>query len=412
MNLVFALLAGLAVTEGGLAVLVAWLRRGCPWLITRRDMTPPIDAAGLDRFMAHGWDTELGWIRKANTEHDEIGHRGIRTRYHIDEDGARVNPGFQDLKPFAVAYGDSYTFCRQVNDNQTWPHFLSQSLNANVCNKGVGNYGLDQALLRAEREAPANAKVLIMGVVPETICRVHSVWKNFSEYGNVFAFKPRFSLTKNGVLELIPNPVPSRDWFFRIPEILPRLKQNDFFFEKKFQRDILHFSYIWRLARTWSRNGPLIIAALKDKMSNDGKRAFCQVMERNIDTTATLYSEPEPRALIEAITHRFAQTARDLGAEPVLLMLPQLYDLPRLRKGDAYYRPFLEEMSKVIHVVDLGPVLVNDNNDSNNYIDDRFGGHLTARGNALVADTLHTYLMEHDLVPDNADSKEQKELMP
>ena len=396
MNAVL-LIVGLLLLECGLIALVRWLRTDCPWLITNQDVAPQIDSAGLDRFLVHGWDADLGWVRKANSSHDEIGQFGSTTQYHIDADGARQNPNFQKLEPSIVAYGDSYTFCRQVNDNQTWPHFLSQALDINVVNKGVGNYGLDQALLRLERDAPKTAKVIIMGVVPETICRIHSVWKNFSEYGNVFAFKPRFQLNEDDQLKLIANPVQSRAAFFQIADLMPQLAKNDFFFERKFQKDIFRFPYLWRLAKTFPRNGPLISAALLDRISGGGKRAFCQVMERNIDMTAQLYSETNPQALIAAITERFAKTAHRLGAEPVLLIMPQLYDLKRLRDGDAYYAPFLDNASDCVHVIDIGPALVDDNDDRNNYIDDQFGGHLTAKGNALVAKTLRSYLVEHEL---------------
>ncbi len=68
-------------------------------------------------------------------------------------------------------------------------------LDNGVDNFGVGNYGFDQALLRLERELPSlECRVVIMGVVPETISRVQSYWKHYFEYGNTLAFKPRFIL--------------------------------------------------------------------------------------------------------------------------------------------------------------------------------------------------------------------------
>jgi hypothetical protein len=49
-----------------------------------------------------------------------------------------------------------------------------------VGNYRVGNYGLDQSLLRLERELPQlEAEVVVMGVVPETVVRVQSYWKHF-----------------------------------------------------------------------------------------------------------------------------------------------------------------------------------------------------------------------------------------
>lgn len=382
-------LALVAAFEAAVAVLIHWLKRRCPWIITPADLKPTIDPHGLERFLAHGWDPELGWVRKPGTAHDETGQRGHTIRYHIDEYGSRRNPGFEGKPALALTYGDSYTFCRHVNDDETWPHMLSRMLGGCVANHGVGNYGLDQALLRLEREFDDHpAPVVIMGVVPETICRVTSSWKHFSEYGNIFAFKPRFVLEADGDLTLLPNPADRADKFFRIAEMLPRLKEQDFFFARKFVPDMLRFPYLWHLWRSRRRNLPLMGAAIVDRFGGDGRHAFCRVMERNIDLTATLYGESEPLDLLVAITERFAAFTRSRGAVPVLALLPQFYDLKRLRAGDHYYARFLERISGTLMAVDLGPEFAADGDDAANYVDDRFGGHLSARGNRLVAERL------------------------
>lgn len=386
-------LGAIAVAEGLVWAIVHGLRRGCPWLITARDLDPVIDRAGLERFFAHGWDAELGWIRKPGTAHNETGKGGQATRYHIGDDGARRNPGYEDRAPAALACGDSYTFCRQVNDDQTWPHLLSRLVDGNVANLGVGNYGLDQALLRLERDYDRHpAPVVLIGIVPETISRVLAVWKHFSEYGNVFAFKPRFRLDAGGALELLANPAAERDAFLHIARMMPALQRDDFFHARKFTPDLLRFPYLYHLWRSRRRNVPLIVAALADRLGGDGKQAFCRVMERNIALAAALYQEAEPVALMVAITRRLAEFVRAQGAEPVLVMLPQLYDIRRLRSGDHYYAPFLAGARESLRVVDMGPDFAADPDDGGNYIDDDYGGHLTDEGNRKVAARL-----KHDI---------------
>ena len=124
------------------------------------------------------------------------------------------------IAPKIACFGDSYTFCRQVEDHETWQYYLSNKLNNKVLNFGVGNYGVDQALLRYERtELPVSVKVVMLGFVPETICRIHSFWKHYLEFGNTFAFKPRFSVEKEG-LKFHPNIMQTREDFFSIEEKL------------------------------------------------------------------------------------------------------------------------------------------------------------------------------------------------
>ena len=374
--------------ETALAALIIWLRRRCAWLITGRDRLPVIDREGLNAFLEHGWDAEIGWVRKPNTRHGELGRSGVRTSYSLDGFGARRNPGFENRPVRVLAYGDSYTFARQVNNEEAWPHVLSTLLDANVANFGVGNYGLDQALLRLEREFDDHpAPVVMMGLVPETLCRILSVWKHFSEYGNTFGFKPRFVL-ENGALRLLPNPVDDPAKFFRIAEFYDHVAANDYFHDSKFSRDILTFPFVWSLARSWRRNLPMITAALSDRLGLSEDAAFVRVMRRNIDLTSRLFRDPEAVALFKAVTRRFISFCRDRGAEPVLVMMPQLMDNERIEVGDHYYQPVLDDLAAEMTVIDLAPALLARSNVGSLFIHDRYGGHMSVDGNRIIADVL------------------------
>jgi hypothetical protein len=404
MNLfLFLLCVVLAVAVAAelfLAVAINTLRKTCPWIITPRDLDPPIDRDGLARFIEHGWDAELGWCRKPGTSRSEQGQGGRVTSYHIGENGARVSPGLDHLPALAEAYGDSYTFCRQVNDDETWPHLLGQMLNGRIANRGVGNFGIDQALLRLEREFDRHpAPIVIMCVVPETICRVASYWKHFYEYGNVLAFKPRFR-AREGILELLPNPMDRPEKFLAIPAMLPQLQQNDIFYAEKFAKDMLRFPYIVSLLRSRRRNLPLLWAAWRDRRQPGKSFAFRRVMERNIAIAASLYRRNDTLDAIVAVTRRYAQFVRSRDAVPVLVMLPQLYDLYRLRAGDHYYSPYIRALERELVVIDFGPDFAARNTeDAENYIDDRYGGHLSAHGNRIVAERFAKVLRDIKLKP-------------
>ncbi len=147
---------------------IRYLREQSPLFITEQDEQPVLSPEGLQKFFTHGYDPELGWVRKPNTSKQERGKSGT-TKFHINEYGARRNPGHENLPGKISCYGDSFTFSRQVNDNETWEWYLSELTQSNVRNFGVGNYGIDQALLRLKREFPKHkSKIVIMGVVPGT----------------------------------------------------------------------------------------------------------------------------------------------------------------------------------------------------------------------------------------------------
>ena len=95
------------------------IRKEFPWLITSHDELPQLSEEGLKKFISRGFDSELGWVRKPLTSNNETGKKGT-TKWSISENGARTNPSFEHLNSKISCYGDSFTFSRQVNDDQTW----------------------------------------------------------------------------------------------------------------------------------------------------------------------------------------------------------------------------------------------------------------------------------------------------
>src|SRR3972149_4123053 len=172
MNLL-ALAVILVIVEVGLFIIVSLQRRRFPWLITTRDELPTFDFKALQKFIDYSFDPHLGWVRRPNSNGIENGQKGQIT-FHIDSIGSRANT-FGKFPSIIAAFG-------------------------------VGNYGVDQALLRYEcMTLPDTVRFVVMGFVPETICRIQSYWKHYLEFGNTFAFKPRFILDQEGRLMLLEN---------------------------------------------------------------------------------------------------------------------------------------------------------------------------------------------------------------
>ena len=123
---------------------------------------------------------------------------------------------------------------------------MNKKSNLKFYNFGVGNYGLDQAILRFEKiYFNLHPKYVIFIVVPETICRIQSMWKHFFEYGNILAFKPRFIVDKDS-LKLLRCPLKSIN-NAEINNAIIYSKKNDIFYKKKFQKDLIFMPYIFSL---------------------------------------------------------------------------------------------------------------------------------------------------------------------
>jgi hypothetical protein len=379
------------VAELGLILAVRVARSSFPWLITEQDELPELNWSALEKFLNGSFDPHLGWVRKPNSSGTEQGPNG-KVSFAIDSTGSRVN-GFNTGPASIAAFGDSYAFCRQVEDDETWEAQLARDTGYAVLNFGVGNYGVDQALLRYENMMlPDTVRVVVMGFVPESICRVQSSWKHYLEFGNTFAFKPRFALNAERGLVLLENPVKGAADFANLETILPRVQTTDAFYQNKFRSLQFRFPYLLALLRNPGRHLQLLAAiALRALARMAGKKfeglenlPFALVMKENIRRAHRLYGEQDSTELLREILRRFRAIAMSRGHVPAVVVMPQLFDLKLIGRDTPAYRAFYRDLGTEFAVLDLTDKFARDDV-GNLYINDQYGGHLSPAGNLLVA---------------------------
>lgn len=140
------------------------------------------------------FDPLLGWSNRAHYTSD-----GFNTLEH----GIRRNFDERDIRTNAIlAVGDSFTEgWDDVRDEETWPAQLERLTGTPVVNGGVGGYGTDQIILRAEQLLEiVRPKALIVGFFEEDILRA-----GYAPYGGP---KPYFTL-ENGKLLYHPPQIES-----------------------------------------------------------------------------------------------------------------------------------------------------------------------------------------------------------
>ena len=146
IHYVIYLLIFLILIEIVLQTVVRWLKRDFQWLITKKDEFPINDQIQLNNFIKKNFSKHTGWERKANTKGSEFLNKS-QTTFKISKNGYReTENNFSNSKISVI--GDSYAFCRYVNDNETWESFLEKKMNIGVRNYGVGNFGIDQAIIK------------------------------------------------------------------------------------------------------------------------------------------------------------------------------------------------------------------------------------------------------------------------
>ena len=379
------------------------------WLIIGKDEFPKLSENGLKKFIQHGYDPELGWNRKPNTFHEEIGKNGVPTKWTINSNGERNNPGFEKTSSEISCYGDSFTFCRQVNDNETWEYFLSKKLNTNIQNFGVGNHGIDQSFLRLKNNYLKNKTgIVILSVVPDTISRIISVWKHYYEYGNTFGFKPRFIIKENKLVQL-KNPIDNISKFEHYEDYLEYIKANDFFYKNKFLKEKISFPYSITVLKNFRRNFEIISWVRKIKQLKKRKKDFSKIewntmkiiMQINLNWRVNLFQDPHSCKLLKMIIQEYVNYSKEMNFKPIFIFLPQKDDLMFIKNNFHFFKEFQNELKSIedLTLLDVTDNLLHEKNLDDFYSDDNdYGGHFTKYGNKTISELIIGQLKNFNLI--------------
>lgn len=393
MSLTYLLIFFFIAVELLLFSLIKVHRKSFPWLIVKKDKFPVFQDQLLKKYFENSFNKDLGWARKHGKDGIDKSPEG-NSKYSISLDGSRYNPDFQNLRARIHVYGDSFAFCRLVNDNETWSYFLSKSLNENVLNYGAGNYGLDQAYLRFLKNIPQQdqKKIIIMNVVPETILRIHSQWKHFLEYGNILAFKPSFKLS-NQYLKKQNNPIQKIQDFRNIKEIILSLSKSDPFYKEKFQKDIITFPHILSIFRNLKIIKLLWILSTS-RSKNAKKKAFSIILSENHKLQNRYFKNSNKVNLLEKLVESFSKSAKENNLLPILIVMPQPNDLIDIKKGKALYQKIFQDFNKYLPVYDMAELFLNCEENIKIYKSGDLGDHPSPELNFKIAEKLRKIIKE------------------
>ena len=211
------------------------------------------------------YDRILGWTM-APSSSDRTG------LYFSSAEGLRsprVGMSFADLRtrhskvsdqPASVRIaliGDSMTYGYDVRCEESWGHALEALLqpHTQVLNFALGAYGLNQALLRYEKDArPWKPQIVVIGITSSMIKRETNIYSFLAdpEWGFPFA-RPR-AVMKDDILTTINHPVPHPGQIFANAAIseVPYLAFDDYYRPFQWERGgvwhLLERSYIFRFA--------------------------------------------------------------------------------------------------------------------------------------------------------------------
>jgi len=151
----------------------------------------------------------IGYIPKKNSRSKngwwQSNNLGARSRYDMEK---KLLPGKQRL----IIFGESFTSCSRVKQEETWPFFLNnKSENVEFVNFGVDGYGMGQSFLRYEMlRSQIDYNAVIFVFVPnEDLWRDVNVLRQLNGWQH-YPLLPRLIIRGNQ-LELVKSPYNSYD---------------------------------------------------------------------------------------------------------------------------------------------------------------------------------------------------------
>jgi hypothetical protein len=306
----------------------------------------------------------------------------------LDVNGAQRNPRFPNgpREGGCVSlYGDSFT---QGGDTSSaamnWGNQLSDRLNCYVANFGMGGYGTDQSYLRFAENRNDSSPVVVFGFHTDDVLRNLTRVRDLQNYGKWYALKPRFILTDQRELKLVPIPSLTEQEYLRVVALTdePLMLEHENF-QPGGGAGVVKLEF------------PYTISVIKNLTNFYGFRS--QLLRRPEWLEHLQRGHPlQGLEITVGITRQFVELARQRRKTPLVVILPHYLDFKYFQdNGEWPYRTLLEDYARhSIPFIDFGPYLLLEAQARGMKFDEYFGPtkHYNDEGNTLVARFVYNHM--------------------
>ena len=165
------------------------------------------------------YNSEFGYLHRSGSRSD--GANGSTCTYSYDENDSRRMIAFADQECRINTYGNSFTNCDQVNDDQTWQEVVAAQIGEPVRNYGVSSFSVYQAYLRMKREEMSTpADYIVFNIFDDDHQRNLSGWQRINFLRNSFLAQPTVPSVEvnpgSGTLVERANPCPTPESVYNL----------------------------------------------------------------------------------------------------------------------------------------------------------------------------------------------------
>lgn len=166
------------------------------------------------------YHSEFGWLLNDNSFRDGLNNSWSIYTYR-NPDGERKMSNYSDKHCRINTYGDSFTQCHQVSDNETWQEVLASHIQEPVRNFGIGGWSAWQAYLRMlkeEKRTPGD--LIIFNFYDDDHLRNLDSWRNIRARKHPQHIEATLPFLKvdmsNGIIRSFPNPCPKPEMYYKL----------------------------------------------------------------------------------------------------------------------------------------------------------------------------------------------------
>ena len=158
-----------------------------------------------------------------------------------------------------------------------------------------------------------NSKIIIVNVVPETITRIISGWRHFSEFGNIYSFKPYFELKEKKIV-FKKNPIQKNYKIKKVNAVIKLLMKKDFMFNYRFKKNVFENFFIITFFKNFKKYSKVFLSLSLFKFlkvfsvkSSDYfyNKSLGTIINSNIKESHKLYNNNYCSTLLKKIIQKF-----------------------------------------------------------------------------------------------------------
>jgi hypothetical protein len=340
------------------------------------------------------YSSEFGWLLPNAYFRDGVDESTCVYTY-VQPDGERTMGNYADQSCRINTYGNSFTQCHQVSDNETWQESLAAHLQEPVRNFGIGGWSVYQAYLRMLKEEQRTpAKYIIFNIYDDDHRRNLDAWRNLRRRKHSRFIEPTLPHVrvnvKTGTFEERPNPCPT-------PESLYSLCDLDKCYAM-FKDDFM--LRIMLAHRNATAENPF--QSYKDVMALASAHGIETSIETNAHLSQAAHRLQAQSALFatQRIVEKIEAYARANDKKILyVLSFPATSIARRIREGRRWDQPFVDFLKRNnLPFVDMMEAHLRDfvkyKIDIKDYLAQYYIGHYNPRGNLFCAFALKDALVQ------------------